>query len=83
MQDVQGLADGAALHTELLGQLGLGGHALPGAQCAGSDPAAQLVGDLPMGRAGRAGFPDGGVLRIHGKTLQLPANLRQFSDSWL
>jgi hypothetical protein len=52
LQDAQRLADGPALDTELDGEFGLGGHALTRPQYAGPDPAAQLVGDLAVGRVG-------------------------------
>ena len=48
MQDAQRLAYGAALDAELLGQPGLGGHALARPQLTGPDPAAQRVGHVSV-----------------------------------
>jgi hypothetical protein len=48
LQDAQRLPDRPAFDTELVGQLGLRGHALPRPQPAGPDPAAQLVGHLAV-----------------------------------
>jgi hypothetical protein len=48
LKDAQRLAHRAALDAELVGQYGLGRHALAGPQLTGPDPAAQLVGHLAV-----------------------------------
>ncbi len=85
-QDAQGLADGAALHAELRGQLGLRGLPPARRQPPGPDPGAQLVGHLPMCRLGplRSLPPVGeGAFRLHDQTPQLLAIFGQFTERWL
>ncbi|GAB2753025.1 hypothetical protein GCM10027072_58360 [Streptomyces bullii] len=86
LQDAQGLAHGSALDAELVGQLCLGGHALPGPQHSGPDPGAQFVGHLavcPLWPLRPLPLSDGGVFRVHTQTLQLPAIFGQFGERWL
>ena len=69
VQDAQRLPSGTPVRRGLLGQLGLGGHALAGPQLTGPDPGQQGVGHLAVRPPG-----------LHNKTLQLPAIFVQFGE---
>jgi hypothetical protein len=73
LEDAQGLADGAALHAELLGEFGLGGQPVPRLELTGTDAFPQDAGDL-LGRGSSAAVHCH-VLRHallgHDQTLQL------------
>jgi hypothetical protein len=83
VQYPQRLPDGTALDAELVGQLGLCGHALPGPQRPGPDPVAQHLRHLVVRALPPLVPVDRDVVRSHNQTVQLRAIFRELSGRWL